>query len=205
MWRSVCQLAQGTPAAAAAGFKMTGRLARGRAGFARIDCPVSRIERAMPVPTTAELTALVAFPSDSRVPLWQERRTVPLAAFYGVPIVFLLVGAITVQVVALRIGLVVVASGVAWMLVRARQTCLIETLTLSAHFVTVEQPGGGRVALPTEALTAVVVKGDKIRLESTLGVVTLGFVRRQKAFVRALQEVAPTIRVGRDMEAFCST
>lgn len=91
------------------------------------------------------------------------------------------------------------------MLVRARQTCLIETLTLSAHFVTVEQPGGGRVALPTEALTAVVVKGDKIRLESTLGVVTLGFVRRQKAFVRALQEVAPTIRVGRDMEAFCST
>ena len=129
----------------------------------------------------------------------------PLVAFYGVPIVFLLVGAITLQVVVLRIGLVLLASGVAWMLVRARRTCLIETLTLSAHFVTVEQPGGGRVALPTEALTAVVLKGDKIRLESTLGVVTLGFVRRQKAFVRALQEVAPTIRVDRGMEAFCST
>ena len=82
---------------------------------------------------------------------------------------------------------------------------MIETLTLSARFVTVEQPGGGRVALPTEALTAVVLKGDKVRLESTSGVMTLGFVRKQKAFIRALQEVAPTIRVDRETEAFCST
>jgi hypothetical protein len=91
------------------------------------------------------------------------------------------------------------------LLVRARRRALIETFTVTERFVTVVQPGGGRVALPTAAITALTLKGDKVRLDSTLGVVTFGFVRRQKALVRALQHVCPALHVDRDMAAFCPT
>jgi hypothetical protein len=44
-----------------------------------------------------------------------------------------------------------------------------------------------------------------VRLHSTLGVLTLGHVARQRALLNALRRIAPDVRVERDMTAFCPT
>ena len=159
----------------------------------------------MPTPSTAELTRPIAFPQELGEPLWQERRSFPVGAVYGVPAAFL--GALALGVRPLAAHAVLAAATVAMicLLVRARRRALIETYTVSDRFVAIEQPGGGRVAIPTETLTRVTLRGDTVRLESTAGVVTLGFVSRRRALLRALRRVAPGVRVEDDIAAFCPT
>ena len=135
----------------------------------------------MPPSSTADLNCRVAFPSEIGEPLWRERRYFPVAAAYGVPAAFFLVLAIAARPLAAHVALGTLAVAMAAVLVRARRRALIETYTLSDHFVTVEQPSGGRVAMPTEALTSVTLAGDTMHLYSTLGVLTLGHVARQRA------------------------
>jgi hypothetical protein len=159
----------------------------------------------VPASTTAELVRSVAFPSEIGEPVWRERRSFPVAATYGVPAAFLVVLAIAVQPPAAHIALGTAAVAMVALLVRARRRALIETYTLSERFVTVEQPGGGRVAIPTETLTSVTLAGDRVHLHSTLGVLTLGHVARQRALANALRRIAPDVRVERDMTAFCPT
>ena len=159
----------------------------------------------MPASSTAELSRPVAFPSEIGEPIWRERRSFPVAAVCGVPAAFLVVLAITVRPLAAHVALGVAAVAMVAVLVCARGRALIETYTLSEEFLAVEQPGGGRVAIPTGTLTSVTLAGDSVHLHSTLGMITLGCVARQRALVKALGHVAPDVRVGRDMDAFCPT
>lgn len=159
----------------------------------------------MPASSTAELDREVAFPTEIGEPVWRERRCFPVAAAYGVPAAFLLVLAITVRPLAAHAALGAAAVATMALLVRARRRALIETYTLSERFVAVEQPGGGRAALPTETLTSVTLAGDAVRLQSTLGVLTLGHVARQRALLNALRRIVPDVPVERDMTAFCPT
>jgi hypothetical protein len=159
----------------------------------------------MPAPSTAELRGPVAFPRELGEPVWQERRIFPVAATYGVPVAFLLVLTVAVRPLALHVVLAAATLAMVLLLLRARRRAVIETYTVSERFVAIEQPGGGRVAIPTEALTRVTLEGDSVRLESTLGVVTLGFVSRRRALLRALSRVVPDVPVERDMTAFCPT
>ena len=129
----------------------------------------------------------------------------PVLALFGVPLGFAVGLAFIAGPLLAKAALTLGAVALALLLVRARRRALIETFTVTERFVTVVQPGGGRVALPTAAITALTLKGDKVRLDSTLGVVTFGFVRRQKALVRALQQACPALHVDRDMAAFCPT
>jgi hypothetical protein len=159
----------------------------------------------MPASSTAELSRAVAFPSEIGEPIWRERRCLPVAAIYGVPAAFLVVLAIAVRPWAAHVALAAAALAMVALLVRARRRALIETYTLSERFLAVEQPGGGRVAIPTGTLTSVTLAGDSVHLHSTIGVVTLGCVARQRALVKALGRIAPEVRVERDMTAFCPT
>ncbi len=159
----------------------------------------------MPAPTTAELTEPIQFPADPGVPIWEERRAVPVVTVYGAPLAFTAMLAFMAGPLLVKAPLALGAAVLAVVLARARRRALIETFVVTDRFVTLVKPGGGRVALPTAAITALTVTGDKVRIDSTLGVVTLGFVRRQKGLVRALQQVCPTLQVDRDMAAFCST
>jgi hypothetical protein len=159
----------------------------------------------MPGLTTAELTAPIAFPDDPGAPLWREERRVPVLALFGVPLAFVLVAVVVVDSLVGRVALAVVAAVLGWLLIRARRTSLIETFAVSDRYVTVEQRTGGRVALPVSTLTGVTVRGDRVRLESTAGVVTLGFVRHRKNLVRALENVAPAVPLDWDATAFCPT
>ena len=144
----------------------------------------------MATPSTAELTDPVPFPDDPGEPVWQERRTVPVFAFYGVPLVFLVAGAVALHQPALRIAAGLLALVMVWRLRAAHRRSLIETYAVSDRFLTIVQPGGGRVALPVETVRRVKVNGPKVRIEATGGVVTWGFVRGQKRFFRALERVA---------------
>jgi hypothetical protein len=155
--------------------------------------------------STAELTAEIAFPEAIGAPVWLERRMFPVTPLLGVPAAFLGVVAIAVRPVGVQIILGLAAVVALVLLVRARRGRLIETYTVSQGFVAIEQPGGGRVAIPTASLTGVTLLGDKVRLESSVGALTLGFVRRQRTLVRALERVAPGLRVERDLTAFCPT
>jgi hypothetical protein len=74
---------------------------------------------------------------------------------------------------------------------------VIETYTLSERFTAIEQPGGGRVAIPTETLTSVTLAGDSVHLHSTLGALTLGHVARQRHLVKALGRSAPDVHRAR--------
>jgi hypothetical protein len=159
----------------------------------------------MPAASTAELSRGVAFPSELGTPVWQERRRFPVATVYGVPAVFLAVLAVAARSPAAHMALAVGAGAMVALLLRARRRALIETYTLSERFITVEQPGGGRVAIPTETLTSVTLAGDRVHVHSTLGVVTLGHVARQRALENAVRRIAPDVRVVRDMTAFCPT
>jgi hypothetical protein len=159
----------------------------------------------MPTPTTFEPTADPAFPDDVGAPVWSERRTLPVAAFYGVPAAFLGFGAVAASndLVRLSLGLlalVVVAFGI-----RAHRRALIETFEVSDRFLTVVQPGGGRVAVPLSSIDRVTMMGDKVRVDASVGTLTLGFVRRQKALIRALEQRAPGAVIDRDITAFCPT
>src|SRR3954447_22308876 len=145
----------------------------------------------MPTPTTFDATAAPAFPADAGTPVWSERRTLPVAAFYGVPAVFLGVGALMVpnRLVGVVVG--VVALAVAVLGIRAHRRGLIETFAVTDRFLTVVQPGGGRVAVPLSSIDRVTFAGDRVRIDASVGTLTLGFVRRQRALIRALEERAP--------------
>ena len=125
------------------------------------------------MPTTFEATAAPAFPDDAGAPVWSERRTLPIAALYGVPAVFIGVGAIAVpnRLVGLLLG--VVALAVVALGVRARRRGLIETFALSERFLTVVQPGGGRVAVPLSTIDRVTFAGDRVRVDASVGTLTL--------------------------------
>jgi hypothetical protein len=122
-----------------------------------------------------------------------------------VPAAFLAVLAVAVRPPAAQLALAVAAVAMVALLLRARRRALIETYTLSERFVAVEQRDGGRVAIPTEWLTRVTLAGDSVVLESSVGVMRLGFVGRQRALVKALSRVAPDVPVERDVTAFCRT
>lgn len=100
-------------------------------------------------------------------------------------------------------GTLPVPASTLWLLYRARDRAVLESYTISDCFVAIEQASGGRVAIAVEDLTDVTIAGDKVRLESRDGVVTLGFVHRQRGLLRALERVAPGMRVERDMDVFC--
>jgi hypothetical protein len=159
----------------------------------------------MPTPTTFQATAAAAFPDDAGAAVWSERRTLPITAFYGVPAVFIGVGAIAVPNRLAGLVLGVVALAVVALGVRARRRALIETFALSERFLTVVQPGGGRVAVPLSTIDRVTFAGDRVRVDASVGTLTLGFVRRQKALMRALEQRAPDVVIERDLTAFCRT
>ena len=159
----------------------------------------------MPASSTADLSRPVAFPSEIGEPIWRERRSFPVAAVCGVPAAFLVVLAIAARPLAAHVALGAAAVAMLAVLVLARRRALIETYTLSEDFLAVEQPGGGRVAIPTGTLTSVTLAGDSVHLHSTLGVITLGCVARQRALVKALGRIVPEVHVERDMNAFCPT
>jgi hypothetical protein len=159
----------------------------------------------MPAPSTAELSRPIGFPTQIGEPLWQERRRFPVAAAYGVPAVFLAVLAVAVRTPAAHAALAIASVVTVVLLLRARRRALIETYTLSERFVAIEQRDGGRVAIPTETLTRVTLAGDSVVLESSVGMIRLGFVGRQRALVNALRRVAPDVPVERDVTAFCRT
>ena len=151
------------------------------------------------------MTESVPFPDDPGEPVWQERRTVPIFAFYGVPFVFLVAGAIGFDQPALRIGSALLALVTLWRLRVAHRRSLIETYAVSDRFLTIVQPGGGRVALPVNTVRRVTANGSKVRIEATGGVLTLGFVRGQKKLFRALERVAPASVVDREIPNYCPT
>lgn len=158
----------------------------------------------MPATTTAELTRSIPFPDDMGAAVWREQRKLPVVLLF-VPAGFLIVLAAALQPIGLRLVFAAAAAGVLAMLLRARRRSLIETYTVTSQFVTVEQPGGGRVAIPTDAVERVTIQGDKVRIDTEIGVLTLGFVRRQRRLIRALEQVAPRVTVDRDVTAFCPT
>jgi hypothetical protein len=159
----------------------------------------------MPRATSADLYEPLAFPTELGPAVWRERRTYPLASLVGVPATFLAVLAVVTSAPALRVlfgaaflALVVVT----W---RRRDRALIETYTVTDTYVAVEQARGGRVAMPIDTLTGVMVEGDRVRITGTAGVLVLGFVRRRKALVKVLQTARPTLAVGTKIDAFCPT
>lgn len=159
----------------------------------------------MPTPSRAELTNPAPFPADPGDPVWKERRTIPVFAFYGVPIFFLGAGAFTFHPLALRLVFAVLALVVLWRLRVAQRRSLIETYAVSTEFFTIVQPGGGRVALPLDTVRRVTANGPKVRIETIGGTVTLGFVRGQKALFRALERVAPASVIDREIPSYCPT
>jgi hypothetical protein len=159
----------------------------------------------MPIATTADLIVDVPFPDEPQAPVWQERRTVPTVAFYWVPAALLVLFAVSVDAIALKAVGGFGAVALAVLGVRARRRSLIETYTLSERFLTVEQPEGGRVAIPVESLQRVTLAGEKVRVDSSVGTLTLGYVRGQHSLVRALEALVPGLVVERDLNAFCPT
>ena len=159
----------------------------------------------MPAPTVADITDPIPFPADPGAALWSERRSLPVMTIYGVPLAFAVGLVVAVPSLPGRLALAAGAVAIAWLLARARRTALIETLTLTGQFVTVTQPGGGRVALPVRTLTGLTLQGDRVRFDSLHGSITFGFVRRQRALMRALATAAPGLVISRDMDAFCRT
>jgi hypothetical protein len=159
----------------------------------------------MPAPSTAQLRRPVVFPSEIGEPVWQERRKRPVEAMYGVPTVFLAVLAVSVRPLAAHVALAGATVAMLLIFLRARHRALIETYTLSERFVAIEQVGGKRVAIPSETVTRITLEGDSVRVESSVGVITLGFVARRRALLRALRRVVPDVPVERDTTVFCPT
>jgi len=159
----------------------------------------------MPSPSTAELVRPLPFPDELGVPLWRERRAFPVAAVFGVPAAFLVVAAILVGSVALHLVVGLAALAAVLLALERRRHALIETLTVTARYVAIEQPGGGRVAVPVAALTTVTVHGDHVRFDSTEGVMDFAYVRRKRALLRALERAAPGLAFDRDAATMCLT
>ena len=144
----------------------------------------------MPTASIAQLSRSIRFPDELGEPVWRERRAFPVVTVGAAPVTFLAFAAISFGPLAVHLGLAAATIVAVGLLYRARGSGVVETYTVSDRFVAVEQSRGGRVAVPTDDLT---------------GVVTLGFVRRQRELVRALESVAPGLRVEHDADAFCPT
>jgi hypothetical protein len=148
--------------------------------------------------STAKLTRPSVFPHEPGEPLWQERRAVPVALFVAVPVASLATAAGTSSALGLQVLLGAATVVGVLMMFRLRRGSLIETYTVTDRFITIEQPSGGRAAIETDGLTAVTLDGDAVRIEGRAGVLTFGFVRRQKRLVRTLQRLAPAVQVTRE-------
>jgi hypothetical protein len=159
----------------------------------------------MPAASSAELTRVVPFPDDVGEPLWRETRAFPLLATGGPVVTFLAIGAFAVRPLVLHVLLAAAAIAVLSLCLRAADAAVIETYTVSERFVAIEQRRGGRVAVPIERLIGATVAGDTVRLHSRDGVVTLGFVRRRRALLRALEAVAPGLRIAEQLDPLCPT
>ena len=159
----------------------------------------------MPTASSAQLTRVIPFPDQIGDEVWRETRSFPVMTVGGPVVACLAIGAIDVRPLALHVLLGAAAVVVLWLLVRARERAVIETYTVTERFVAVEQRRGGRVAIPTERLTGVTIVGDTVRLITRDGVVTLGFVSRRRALRRALERVAPELRVGEEFDPLCPT
>jgi hypothetical protein len=159
----------------------------------------------MPAPSTSDLTSSRPFPDDPGEPIWEERRAFPVLVVGAPPVAFLAIAAIAVRPLAVHVALAAATIAALWLLIRFRDRGLIETYAVSDRFVTVEQPRGGRLAIPIERLTGVTLAGDRVRLSSRDGVVTLGFVAHQRALVRALERVAGGLVVEREIDPLCPT
>jgi hypothetical protein len=159
----------------------------------------------VPSPSTAELVRPLAFPDDLGAPLWQERRAFPVAAVFGVPAAFLVVAAILAGPLVLHIAFGLAALAAVLLVFERRRHALIETLTVTERYVAIEQPGGGRVAVPVAALTTVTVRGDHVRFDSTEGVVDFAYVRRKRTLLRALERAAPGLAFDRAAATMCLT
>jgi hypothetical protein len=159
----------------------------------------------VPSPSTAELVRPLPFPDDLGAPLWQERRAFPVAAVFGVPAAFLVVAAILAGPLVLHLMLGLAALAAVLLVFERRRHALIETLTVTERYVAIEQPGGGRVAVPVAALTTVTVRGDHVRFDSTEGVVDFAFVRRKRALLRALERAASGVAFDRAAATMCLT
>jgi hypothetical protein len=159
----------------------------------------------MPTPSSAQLARVMPFPEELGEAVWRETRSFPIMTVGGPVVALLVVGAIAVRPLALHVLLAAAAIVLLSLLVRARERAVIETYTVTERFVAVEQRGGGRVAVPTERLTRVTIAGDRVRLVTPDGVLTLGFVSRRRALRRALERVAPGLRIGEEFDPLCPT
>jgi hypothetical protein len=152
-----------------------------------------------------DLSRAIPFPDELGQPIWRERRTFPAVTVLGPPMVFLAVGALAVRSLALHLVLAAATVAGVWLLYRSRARMVLETYTITGCFVAVEPTGGGRVAIPTESLTGITVAGDRVRFESSDGVVTLAFVRGQRGLLQAIERVAPDVHVQHEPAALCPT
>jgi hypothetical protein len=159
----------------------------------------------MPSPSTAELAHPAAFPEDLGAPVWQERRTFPVAAVFGVPAGFLVVGAIAVHSTVLHVVLGIAALAALGVALKRRRHALIETYVVTDRFVAIVQPGGGQVAMSVAGLTSVTAIARRVRLDGADGTLTLGYVRRRRALLRALERVAPQLHYEPDADTMCLT
>jgi hypothetical protein len=159
----------------------------------------------MPTASSAQLARVIPFPDDLGEAMWRETRSFPVMVVGGPVVALLVVGAIGVRPLALHLLLGAAAILGVWLLVRARERAVIETYTVTERFVAVEQRRGGRVAIPTERLTGATIAGDRVRLTTCDGVVTLGFVSRRRGLRRALERVAPGLRIGEEFDPLCPT
>jgi hypothetical protein len=159
----------------------------------------------MPSPSTAELVGPVTFPDDLGAPVFQERRTFPVAAVFGVPAAFLVVAALAVDGAVAHVVLGLAAIAAVAVVVERRRHALIETYVVTASHIAILQPGGGRVAIPVAGLTSVHSQARRVRLEGADGVMTLGYVRRRRALLRTLTQVAPQLRYEPDVDTMCLT
>ena len=130
----------------------------------------------MPRLSTAELVKPVPFPETAGKVIWEERRKVPVGLLFSVTAAVLVALVVSVQSTPGRLVLALATLGRAVLWIRARLRSLIETYTVSDRCVTIEQPDGGRVAIPVETITGIAIGGDAVRVSGSLGVLTLGFL-----------------------------
>jgi hypothetical protein len=122
-----------------------------------------------------------------------------------VPAVMMIVVGFSVPQLALRVVLVLAGVGVAVVGYRRRHSRVIETYTVTTRYVLIEQPGGRRAAVTTDSIRGVEMRGDRVRVDTDDGALTLGFVRRKRALMRALTSVHPTLAVTTSGDPLCKT
>jgi len=156
-------------------------------------------------PSVAELTRPVAVADDRGREVFAETRTFPMVALFGVPAASLIVLSIAVAQPALRILFAAAACGILVAGYRRRDARVIEKYTVTTRYVMIEQPGGRQAAVPTDSIRSIEVRGDRVRVESDAGVLTLGFVRHKRALLRALSSVVPAVAVTTRGDPMCRT